>query len=73
MLSNVTATSTTASSFLTIWPAGQAQPLASSLNWVPNRTIPNAVSAALGASGRIAVRNEAGTVDVLVDVAGWYG
>ncbi len=73
VMSNVTATSTTASSFLTIWPAGQAQPLASSLNWVPNRTIPNAVSAALGASGRIAVRNEAGTVDVLVDVAGWYG
>lgn len=73
VLANVTATSTTAPSYLTIWPAGQAQPLASSLNWAPNRTVPNAVTAALGTSGRIAVRNEAGTVDVLVDVAGWYG
>jgi hypothetical protein len=73
VLSNVTATSTTASSYLTVWPAGQAQPLASSLNWAAGRTIPNAVSVALGPSGRIAVGNDTGSVHVIVDVAGWYG
>jgi hypothetical protein len=30
---NVTATNTTAGSYLTIYPAGQAKPLASNLNW----------------------------------------
>ena len=52
---NVTVTDTTASSYLSIWPAGQAQPTASSLNWTPGRTIPNAVTVKLGAGGKISI------------------
>lgn len=70
---NVTVTGTTASSHLTIWPAGQAAPLASSLNWQPGRTVPNGVTARWGAGGRVSVRNANGSAHVLVDTAGWYG
>ena len=73
VLSNVTVTRTTASSFLKIWPAGLAEPPTSSLNWVAGQTIPNGVSAKLGSSGAIAIKNSAGSADVIVDVAGWYG
>ena len=48
---NVTVTATTGSSFLTIWPAGVAQPTASSLNWTPGVTIPNAVTVKVGTGG----------------------
>ena len=40
VLMNVTATQTTATSYLSIWPNGQAQPTVSSLNWVAGWTIP---------------------------------
>ncbi|MBI2703859.1 MAG: S8 family serine peptidase [Actinobacteria bacterium] len=69
---NVTATKTTAASFLTIFPAGTARPLASNLNWTPGRTIANAVTVKVGASGRIAIYNPSGDVDVVVDVVGYY-
>ncbi len=70
---NVTATDTTGSSFLTVWPAGQTRPTASSLNWTPGVTIPNAVTGKLGTAGKISVYNLSGTVDVVVDVSGWFG
>jgi hypothetical protein len=70
---NVAATDTTDSSFLTVWPAGQQRPTASSLNWTPGVTTPNAVTVKLGTAGRISVYNFSGTVDVVVDVSGWFG
>jgi hypothetical protein len=69
---NVTVTATTAASYLTIWPAGAAQPLASSLNWPAGATIPNAVTVKVGANGSIGVYNSAGSVDVIADVVGYY-
>jgi hypothetical protein len=69
---NVTVTGTTAAGFLTIWPAGQPQPLASSLNWAPGQTIPNAVTVKVGAGGRISVFNPVGNADVIVDVVGSF-
>ena len=73
---NVTVTGTTGSSFLTLWPAGQAKPTASSLNWTPGRTIPNAVTVKLGTggvnAGKVSVFNLAGNADVIIDVAGYY-
>ena len=69
---NVTVTDTTGSSFLSIWPAGQSQPTASSLNWTPGRTIPNAVTVKLGAAGKISIFNLSGDVNVIADVAGYY-
>lgn len=72
-LLNVTVTDGTNHSFLSIWPAGQAAPLVSSLNWAPGITIPNSVTTKLNAAGAITVRNHAGTTHVIADVAGWYG
>jgi hypothetical protein len=68
---NVTVTNTTAPSYLTVYPTGATQPLASNLNWVPGETVPNLVEVALGTAGQLTVYNAAGNVDVLFDVAGY--
>lgn len=70
---NVTVTGPTAESFLTAWPAGQARPLASNLNYMPNQTVPNMVIVKVGEGGMVNLFNYAGSTDVVVDVAGWYG
>lgn len=63
----------TASSFLTVFPADVGRPLASNLNWVAQQApTPNAVIADLSADGRIAFFNLAGTVDLAVDVNGYF-
>jgi hypothetical protein len=69
---NVTVTATTAAGFLTVWPSGQPMPVASSLNWAPNQTIPNAVTVKVGTGGRVSVFNQAGNADVIVDVVGSF-
>lgn len=69
---NVTVTGTTASGFLTLWPAGASQPTASNLNWVAGQTIPNAVTVKVGAGGKVNVFNAAGNATVIVDVVGYY-
>lgn len=69
---NVTVTNTSAPSFLTVFPAGVTQPLASNLNWVPGQTVPNLVEVGVGTSGQVTVYNAAGSVDVIFDVAGYY-
>jgi hypothetical protein len=68
---NVTATNTTRPSFLTVWP-GAAQPVASDLNWVSGQTVPNLVVVKLSSFGQVQEFNAAGSVDVVVDVSGWY-
>jgi Collagen triple helix repeat (20 copies) len=63
----------TAASFLTVFPADAARPLASSLNWVAGQApTPNGVTATLSDDGRMAIYNLAGSVDVLVDIVGYY-
>ncbi len=69
---NVAVTGTTAPSHLTVSPAGEARPLASNLNWVAGDTVPNLVTAKLGAGGAVSLFNAAGSVHVIADVAGWY-
>src|SRR3989475_6659365 len=72
---NTTVTSTTAPSFLTVWPGGTPLPNASNLNWVAGQTIPNLVTVGLGtgtSDGRVAVRNSSGYADVIFDVQGYY-
>jgi hypothetical protein len=70
---NATVTNTTGSSFLTTWPAGQAMPAVSNLNWTPGVTVPNLVTVQLGAGGQLSVYNLSGNTDVIFDVAGWVG
>ena len=70
---NVTVTDSTAPSFLTVWPAGDARPETSSLNWPEAATRPNLVIAALSPDGKVELFNLAGDVEVVADVVGWYG
>ena len=69
---NVTAVNPTAESFVTAWPAGENRPLASNLNLAGGVTRPNMVIVKIGAGGKVSLYNDAGTVDLLADVAGYY-
>ena len=70
---NVTTVNPSAGSFLTVWPADKDRPLASSLNWEPGQgATPNQVTTGLDSSGTLSLFNNAGTVDVIVDVVGLY-
>jgi hypothetical protein len=69
---NVTVTAPTSTSFLTAWPAGEAQPNASNINFVPGQTVANAVIVKLGDNGSISFFNETGTTHLIVDVVGWF-
>ena len=69
---NVAATGTTASSFVTVFPTGEARPLASTLNFTAGDTVSNRVMAKLGTAGRVTIYNFAGSADVVVDVGSWY-
>ncbi len=69
---NVTAVAPTDDTHLTVWPTGTPRPTASTLNTAAGRTLAAATIARLSADGRVSIRNNAGTVDVIVDVVGWY-
>ena len=69
---NATVAAPTGSSYLTIWPAGARRPEISNLNYLPGQTVPNLVTVAVGAGGRLSVFNEAGQAHVLFDVVGFY-
>ena len=69
---NVTVTQPTGEGFLTMYPSGTARPLASNLNFTPGKTVPNLVVVKVGAGGRVALFNSAGTTHVIVDVAGYF-
>jgi hypothetical protein len=69
---NVTVTAPTSASFVTVWPAGEAQPNASNLNFEPAQTVANSVIVQLGSNGAISFFNETGTTHLVVDVVGWF-
>jgi Domain of unknown function (DUF5122) beta-propeller len=68
---NVTVTEPDGAGFLTVFPCGAAQPNASNLNYVTGQTVPNAVTAKLGANGRVCLFSQAST-HVVVDINGYY-
>jgi hypothetical protein len=70
---NVTVADGTAASFLTVWPSDAPRPNASTNNWVADQPpTPNKVDAKLSAEGRLAVFNSTGTVNVIIDIVGYY-
>jgi hypothetical protein len=69
---NVTITGPTAGGYLTAWPDGAPQPLASDLNWVAGQTIPNLVVVGLGSDGKVEIYSPFGYTDVIFDVVGYY-
>lgn len=69
---NVTALNADALTFLTLWPSGPL-PLAASLNPAPGQPpVPNAVTVPLSETGAFNVYNESGSVDIVIDVNGYY-
>ena len=70
---SVTLINPSAASYLTVFPSNAARPLTSNLNWVAGQApTPNAVTAPLSADGRMSLYNLTGTVDLLVDIVGFY-
>jgi len=69
---NVTATDTTTSSFLTVYPTGEALPLSSNLNWAPAETVANLVIVPVGTGGDLTFYNDDGSADVVVDLQGYF-
>lgn len=70
---NVTAVNPTAATHVTVWPAGSARPLASNLNLPAGDTRANLVPMKVGQGGQVSLYNNAGSVDLIVDIVGWYG
>ncbi len=70
---NATSVNPTAPTFITIWPADATRPLASSLNALPGEPpTPNGVATELSPTGEFSVYNLAGTVDIVIDINGYY-
>jgi hypothetical protein len=71
---NVTVTNPSGApgSYLTLYPSDAARPTASNLNFVSGQTVPNRVMVKLSSAGQVTLFNAAGSVNVIVDVAGWY-
>lgn len=67
----VIAVAPTMTGYLTVYPSGP-QPLASSLNFSPGATVPNAVVAGLGTGGAVSFFNSNGATHVVSDLAGYF-
>jgi hypothetical protein len=68
---NLTATEPTQPGFLTLWPAGQDQPVASALNFLPGDNVANLVMVRLGQGGALSLYQFGGTTHVVADVVGY--
>lgn len=71
---NVTAVNPTAAGFVTLFPAdAPTRPLASNLNLLPGGApTPNQVTVKLSATGVVNAFNRFGSVDLIVDIVGYY-
>ncbi len=72
VLVNITAVNATAETFVTAFSTDAARPNASTLNPAPGRTTFNTATVAQGPSHRMRLYNDAGRVDLIVDVVGYY-
>lgn len=70
---NVTSVNTTNAGFVTLYPAGTAQPLASNLNPAKGLTRANLTAVKVDSAGRIAIYNNTGSTDLVVDLVGHFG
>ncbi len=68
---NVTAAQPAGGGHLTVYPCGQVQPLASTLNYTTGQVVPNAAISAVGADGKVCVTTSTAT-NVIVDLDGWF-
>ncbi|MGL5818274.1 MAG: hypothetical protein ACRCYR_11965 [Phycicoccus sp.] len=69
---NVTAVSTTATGYFTLWPSGGSRPTVSSINFPRAWTGANLVTVPVSSAGAVSLYNSGGSAHALVDVLGWY-
>jgi hypothetical protein len=70
---NVTFVGPTAGGFLSVFPADKPWPGTSNLNFAAGQSpAPNAVTSALSSDGKLAFLNEAGKVNLITDIVGYY-
>lgn len=71
---NVTATRATAGTDVRVYPtpADDAFPVVSNLNVGPKQDLANLVTVAVPASGKVRLRNQSGSLDLIADIAGYY-
>ena len=69
---NLTAVVPSAGSFLTAYPTGPTKPEVSNLNVDAGVTRANQVTVPVGAGGAVSLYNAFGSVDILVDILGYY-
>ncbi|MEW2581929.1 hypothetical protein [Streptomyces virginiae] len=68
---NVTAVGPTEAGHVTVYPNGQAAPGVSNLNFTPGQIVPNLVTVPV-VNGKVDLRNNSGSVDLIADVTGYY-
>ena len=71
-LINLTVTNGTAASYLTVFPTGGEMPLASSINWANSNPLANSTVIKLGTNKSFDIYNNTGTVDVVIDLVGYW-
>jgi len=69
---NVTVTDPTQASYVTAWPSGTTKPVVSNLNFAAGQTVANRAVVKLNAAGQVSFYNLQGTVQLIVDVNGWF-
>jgi hypothetical protein len=69
---NLTGVLPIAPTFLTVFPNSPPSPLVSDLDQVPGDVGANLAVATLSPRGTIEILNDTGSIDVVVDVLGWF-
>lgn len=73
LVMNLTATQSTSFGYVTAYPAGSAEPTASTVNYATAQTIPNLAIVGVGAGGVVNLTNHSsGSVALVGDVAGYF-
>jgi hypothetical protein len=57
---------------MTVYPTGEARPNTSTINWSSNGAVANSATVQLHADRSVRIYNSAGTVNVIIDLLGYY-
>jgi hypothetical protein len=68
---NITVVEPAAAGFVTVYPCGSDIPNTSSVNFVADATVANAVASKMGAGGRVCLYSNVAT-NLVVDVTGYF-
>ena len=72
VVATVTFVGPSSGTYGTVYPSLTSRPLASDLNARAGATVPNLTLPGLGADGKVAVYNNAGATQVIVDLSGYF-